>query len=425
MRLRISPSSRSVACIQRRRQLETAEEFAHALKRQQHQVMHAQSRQRLQRLRAPLTLRGCMRSCPAALIGQVTAADAPQQRVGLKRAPSASVAGRVRAITRQAARARASCTLASQATRKSADAVPVALAPRPLAFDHPGTLRCGQFAPRSIERNAALLGVLHQVLLAFGVGLRLPGANRTGAQRFAFIRDDQPVIDAHRAAEAAAAVAGAHRRIEGKEARDGLAVGQIAFGAVQPARIAPTIQALGRVPRADDVNIDAAMTDAQRRLERLEHAAALGVAEAHPVLDDLDRRGLALDFAAGRGILQEARVALLLQELAHFGFLEVLRHRHRESTRSRRGSSAACARRSMSAYMLSGVSRCTGLAAAAAEQACCAGEQQLQVIVELGHRADGRARSAHRIRLVDGDGGRNSEMESTCGLSMRSRNWRA
>lgn len=33
------------------------------------------------------------------------------------------------------------------------------------------------------------------------------------------------------------------------------------------------------------------------------------------------------------------------------------------------------------------------------------GHQQLQVVVQLGHRADGRARGAHRVRLVDGDGG--------------------
>ena len=35
-------------------------------------------------------------------------------------------------------------------------------------------------------------------------------------------------------------------------------------------------------------------------------------------------------------------------------------------------------------------------------------EQQLQVIVELGHRADGGARGAHRVGLVDGDGRRNA-----------------
>src|SRR5207249_7676662 len=45
---------------------------------------------------------------------------------------------------------------------------------------------------------------------------------------------------------------------------------------------------------------------------------------------------------------------------------------------------------------------------APAEQRRGAREQQLQVIVELGHRADGRARGAHRVGLVDGDSGRNS-----------------
>ena len=48
------------------------------------------------------------------------------------------------------------------------------------------------------------------------------------------------------------------------------------------------------------------------------------------------------------------------------------------------------------------------LAAALAEQRRGARKQQLQVIVELGHRADGRARGAHRIGLVDGDRRRNA-----------------
>ena len=40
-------------------------------------------------------------------------------------------------------------------------------------------------------------------------------------------------------------------------------------------------------------------------------------------------------------------------------------------------------------------------AATAAMQPGRAREQQLQVIVKLGHRADGRARGAHRVRLID------------------------
>ena len=49
-----------------------------------------------------------------------------------------------------------------------------------------------------------------------------------------------------------------------------------------------------------------------------------------------------------------------------------------------------------------------GLAAATAVQLRAARIQQLQVVVELGHRADRRARGAYRIGLVDGDGGRDA-----------------
>ncbi len=44
------------------------------------------------------------------------------------------------------------------------------------------------------------------------------------------------------------------------------------------------------------------------------------------------------------------------------------------------------------------------LAAALAIERRRAREQQLQMVVELRHRADGRARGAHRVGLVDGDG---------------------
>ena len=44
--------------------------------------------------------------------------------------------------------------------------------------------------------------------------------------------------------------------------------------------------------------------------------------------------------------------------------------------------------------------------AAPAVQHRRAREQQLQVVVELGHGADGRARGPHRIGLIDGDRGR-------------------
>ena len=58
--------------------------------------------------------------------------------------------------------------------------------------------------------------------------------------------------------------------------------------------------------------------------------------------------------------------------------------------------------------MLSDVSRRTGLPQRWQNRRGGPREQQLQVIVQLRHRADGGARRAHRIRLVDRDGRRNA-----------------
>ena len=105
--------------------------------------------------------------------------------------------------------------------------------------------------------------------------------------------------------------------------------------------------------------------------------------------------------------LVDARVALRFEQLPDFGFLEVLRHRHRETHVHARIAGRGGARVGIGVDALRAVAP-HGLAAVAAVKASRAREQQLQVIVELGHRADGGARGAHRIRLVDGDGGRNA-----------------
>ena len=48
------------------------------------------------------------------------------------------------------------------------------------------------------------------------------------------------------------------------------------------------------------------------------------------------------------------------------------------------------------------------LSATTAMQLRRARKKQFQVVVQLGHRADGGARGTHRIRLVDGDGRRDA-----------------
>ena len=146
------------------------------------------------------------------------------------------------------------------------------------------------------------------------------------------------------------------------------------------------------------MNVHAAAPHAQRGFERLHDARAFGAAEAQAILHDFERVAIAL---------VDARVALLLQQPADFGFLEVLRHRHRETHVHARIAGRGRARVGVGVDAFRGVAP-HRLAAVPAMQRAGAREQQLQVIVELGHRADGGARGAHRIRLVDGDGRRNA-----------------
>ncbi len=101
------------------------------------------------------------------------------------------------------------------------------------------------------------------------------------------------------------------------------------------------------------------------------------------------------------------RVALRLQQLGDLLLGEILRHVHGE------GDDEARISRRRGALGHLGEDRLGRVAphrrgAALAEELRDAGEKQLQVIVDLRHRPDGGARGAHRIRLVDGDRGRNA-----------------
>src|SRR2546428_8180089 len=92
---------------------------------------------------------------------------------------------------------------------------------------------------RQIERNGALLRVLHQIALAVLEARALPGPHGALAQRLRRVGHHQPEIDADHAAEAAAGLAGAERRIEGEGAGRWLRVANVAIRAMQVRRIAP------------------------------------------------------------------------------------------------------------------------------------------------------------------------------------------
>src|SRR5437867_4143802 len=93
---------------------------------------------------------------------------------------------------------------------------------------------------RQIERNGALLRVLHQIALAVLEARALPGAHRACAQGLRLVGHHQPEIDADHAAEAAAGLAGAERRIEGEGRRGCFRIMDVAIRAMQVGGIAPS-----------------------------------------------------------------------------------------------------------------------------------------------------------------------------------------
>ena len=404
-----------------------------ALNRQQHQVVDREPRERGEGLGAPLhAARAEARAAAERLPGELAAPDAPQQRLALQACAVAGTAGRIGAVARQQHPHVHLVGARLEPREEALHPVPDLLGPRALALDHPATRLGGQLTPGSVERNAAQLRESLQVLLAFLVGLGLPRLDGPAAERAGVVGNDEPVVDPDGAAEPAAALAGPERRVERELARDRRAVREVAVRAVQLVRIAPGFENRRWIALVDAVHVDAAAPDAQRRLERLEHPAALGATDTHPVLHHFEHLEAAAALApsalacaasglprpacrsvrgcrrrGGARALEKAGVTLAGEELPDFLDREIPRHRHRKAHQEARVARLPCAREDVGVDAVG----CVALhrpGAALAEEPRGARKQQLQVIVELGHRPDGRARGAYRVRLIDGYGGRNS-----------------
>src|SRR5258708_27226536 len=258
-------------------------------------------------------------------VGVLLRPDAPQQRLGLQARAVAGRTRRVGAIARQEHAHVHFVGLGFQPAEEARDAVPDARPgfspahPLGLAFEHPPALFRSEITERNVERNAALLRVLLDVVLAVVKAGRLPGPDRAFAQRLRLVRYAEAVVDADHAPEAAAGLAGAERRGEGKEARQRLGRVEVAFGAVQVRGVAPWRASLSvRVQRID---VDLALADLERGLDAFDHARFLSRRHLHAVLDDLEQR---------RRTRVDAVVALRFQQRLDLLFLEVLRHRYRE-----------------------------------------------------------------------------------------------
>ena len=285
--------------VQRRGQVQAVDEPPAAVDGQQHQVVQAEAWQfaqsRIRKIhavwtKAPVAALKCLAAGVAQrLIGIFTRAGAPQQRVRLETRPTAVAAGRIGPIFGEQHAHVHLVGLALQPFEKTRHAVPHAgpaflpVFPFGLTIEHPGTLRGCQIAKRHIQRNTPLFRILFDVVLAVMERRRLPGTYGAFSQRFGFIGNDQAVINANDAAKAAAGVAGAQRRVEGKQAGHRVGIMDIAIGAMQVGGETPGCRwrfhrrfgargHRGGFPVKMDV--DLALSDLEGGLDRLKHASA-------------------------------------------------------------------------------------------------------------------------------------------------------
>src|SRR6266581_987374 len=169
--------------------------------------MHGKARKRALRREAPHGIEHAIRVLPGP--------HPPQQRVGLEARAAAGRTRRVGAIARQEHAHVHLVSLGLQPAEETRDAVPGARPgfspahPFGLALEHPFALLRAQIAKRNVERNAALLRVLFDVVLALVKAGGLPGPDSAFAQRLRLVRDDESVVDADHAPKAAAGLAGA------------------------------------------------------------------------------------------------------------------------------------------------------------------------------------------------------------------------
>ena len=309
-------------------QFERRDEIAQALDRHRHQIVNREAGQGVELgLRPARMHRAKARIAAEGARGLRVCAHAPEQRIGLQARAAAGLARRIAAVLREQHADVHLVGLAFEPCKEALDAIPLG---RPgfipahegrVAVQQPLLVFVGQVAIRHIERDAVFLGALDEIVLAFLEARGLPRLDRTFGQGFAFVGDDQPEIDADHAAEATAGIAGTERRIERERGRRRIAVGDVAFGAMQSGREPGHDLAARRVVGLQVMHGAPALAHAQRGFERFGDARALGVADPEPILDHLQHARFAMHVLA-----MDAGIALGFEMLAHFVGTEIGRH---------------------------------------------------------------------------------------------------
>ena len=251
-----------------------------------------------------------------------------------------------------------------------------------------------ELLPRDVDRASDRLRAPDEHPLRVDEGLGLERLDAALGDRLAWLGDDERLGDADHAPEAAAVRARADGRVEREKVGGGLLERLAAFGAFEPRRVfeGRALRAVVR-ERHDERRAAAAR---EGRLERLAQPCAPRFLDAHRVHVHAE--------AAGAG-LAHPREALRGEERER-----VLARDRGGDLDLERDDRAASFEPAADEILEDGIRRGRDDFAVAVrtEEAGAGGEELLDVVVQLGHRADRRARVADGVALADGDGGRDA-----------------
>ncbi len=274
---------------------------------------------------------------------------------------------------------------------KTPDAVVVTL---PIENEFP-VLR-GEPIERDIRRDAATGAEGEGIAVPLAVGRGVERLERSVPDGFLRIGDHRVEVDADGPAEAAARGACAERAVEGEQVRGGIGVGDVALRAVEGAGEFPR-----RSPGAEDRHFPRPVVE--RLLDRAGEAGAGSGDERQSVRDDLNLPARRFGASPGADLHDRAvRVAPDEPELREF-----LRHRAGALFGDPEGEADARLLPGPRGVKLAGdeLGRFAPHrpAAGAAVEEPDPREEEFQIVVDLGHRPDGRAGALHPRGAVDGD----------------------
>ena len=283
-----------------------------------------------------------------------------------------------------------------------------------------------QRLPRRVHRELEVLGERRDHAAGSTRRSRTPAPRARSRPRPAtevVVGHEQLGVDLELGADAGARRARAEGRVERERPRLDLVHGErVVVGAGHPLR-EPALPNGVRVVRVhvDEVDEHDAAGEPERGLDRVgQPSLGAGVAALghQPVDDDLDRV-LELLLQRGGSVSEttspstRAREKPLVWSSANRSTYSPLRPWTTGASTWNRVRSGSSSSRSTICW---GVCRVTGLAADRAVRAAGAGEEQAEVVVDLGDRADGRPRVAVGRLLVDRDGRRQPLDEVDVGL---------